>query len=160
MNMSPIPIEKEIVRFAGDLAESLSLNKSLGQIYGLLYILPEPLSLEEIARRLSMSKGNASVNLRVLESWSAVQSVSVSGSRRDHYRANTDLKGIALRRLQEGVLRRLDMTDERLNELTGRLRSGGRDLRLFQERIKGVRSLSSSLRRLLGLLPKAAFLVK
>src|SRR5437870_2655557 len=107
----------ELARFAGELAESIGFNKSIGQIYGLLYTGTAPLSLDEISQKLSMSKGNASINLRVLEEWGAVHSVGVSGSRRDHYEANTKIKDLFLRRLQEGLTKRLDMAERRLNQI-------------------------------------------
>ena len=62
-------MDAEFARFAGELAESFSFNRSVGQIYGLLYLQESPLSLEDIGQRLSMSKGNASINIRLLESW-------------------------------------------------------------------------------------------
>ncbi len=109
--------EIEFAHFAGELAESLSFNKSLGQIFGLLYLSSEPLSLDEISSRLSMSKGNASINLRYLDAWGAVRCVAMSGTRRDHYQANTNLKEIIVRRVEEGISRRLDMAEQRLDQM-------------------------------------------
>jgi HTH-type transcriptional regulator, glycine betaine synthesis regulator len=111
-------LQKDFAHFAGELAESLSFNKSMGQIYGLLYISSSPLSLDDIAKQLNMSKGNASINLRILESWDAVCPVWVAGSRRDHYEANRDLKSLALRRLQEGLGRRLEIAARGLRALS------------------------------------------
>jgi DNA-binding transcriptional regulator GbsR (MarR family) len=110
-------LEVEFARFAGELAESLSFNKSVGQIFGLLYLSSAPLSLPEIAERLSMSKGNASINIRLLESWGAVRPVSVVGSRKDFYEANRDIKQVALRRVREGLTKRLDRAEEQLTRL-------------------------------------------
>jgi DNA-binding transcriptional regulator GbsR (MarR family) len=115
----------EFARLAGELAESFSFNRSLGQIYGLLYMSSVPLALGEIARQLGMSKGNASINLRVLESWGAVRPVWMKGSRQDHYEANRDIKTLALRRLEEGMTKRLDLAEDRLRKLIQMRRSGG-----------------------------------
>src|SRR5258706_9735265 len=111
----------EISRLGGQLAESLSFNRSIGQIYALLYVTPHPLSLEESAKRLSMSKGNASINVRILESWGAVRPVALAATRRDHYEANRNLKELALRRVEEGLRRRLDMIEDSMNRLGSRL---------------------------------------
>jgi DNA-binding transcriptional regulator GbsR (MarR family) len=67
MNRLPDP-EIEFFRLGGRLAESFSFSRSVGQIFALLYISPHPVSLEEIAKKLSISKGNVSVNVRILES--------------------------------------------------------------------------------------------
>jgi DNA-binding transcriptional regulator GbsR (MarR family) len=61
------PLDTEFARLAGDMAEEFNFNRSLGQIYGLLYMQDAPLALEDIGRRLSMSKGNVSINIRQLE---------------------------------------------------------------------------------------------
>jgi DNA-binding transcriptional regulator GbsR (MarR family) len=62
MNASRPPDPRlAFARLAGEMAQSLSFNRSLGQIYGLLYASDKPQSLEEITRALSVSKGNVSV---------------------------------------------------------------------------------------------------
>ena len=145
------PLHQEFSRFAGELAESFSFNRSIGQIYGLLYMSPEPLSLDEIARRLAMSKGNASINVRVLESWGAVKSVWVSGSRRDHYEANTDLKGLLMRRVEEGLSRRLEAAESRLETLSGALAQADP---ATKKKVQELRGMVQKSRKALKVLPK------
>jgi DNA-binding transcriptional regulator GbsR (MarR family) len=154
--MAPETIDIEFSKFAGELAESLSFNKSIGQIYGLLYVSPESLSLDDISKRLSMSKGNASINLRVLESWGAVQSVWVSGSRRDYYEANMNIKQLALKRLTEGFARRIDHAEEAISKLLAKMESGEGQAgeKKSLERIKEVHSMMLEGRKMLGMLPK------
>jgi len=115
--LSTDSLDVGFARLAGEVAESFSFNKSLGQIYGLLYMSPTPLSLADIGKSLSMSKGNASINVRLLESWGAVTPVSVVGSRKDYYEANRDVQKIVLRRLREGLAKRLNRVEEMLNDL-------------------------------------------
>lgn len=104
-------------QIAGEFAESIGFNRSVGQIYGHLYLSREPQSLSDIAKDLSMSKGNASLNLRVLASWGAVFPVTIQGSRQDHYVANKNIREISARRLQEGFEKRLNMVDNKLKKL-------------------------------------------
>lgn len=70
----------------------LGLPRSTGQIYGLLYLSPKPLSLDDIADLLSISKASASTGTRQLAAWQAVKEVWVPGDRRDHYEALGDLR--------------------------------------------------------------------
>jgi DNA-binding transcriptional regulator GbsR (MarR family) len=142
----------EFSQFTGEMAESLSFNKSIGQIYGLLFISPEPLSLEEIAKRLSMSKGNASINLRVLEDWGAVRPTSVQGSRRDYYQANHDLKEIATRRLKEGFGRRLDRAEEALNRMIKGMDDQPQQ-KFTRQKVEELRTLISRGRKAFDMLP-------
>jgi DNA-binding transcriptional regulator GbsR (MarR family) len=148
--MPPPSLRDEFAAFAGELAESLSFNRSIGQIYGFLYLSREPLSLGEISRCLKMSKGNASINLRTLESWQAVYPVPVAGSRQDHYEANRDLKMIALRRFKDGFGKRLDLAENHL----GRLLKRGDGSPEAKKSLQNLRSLLAGGRRLLVLLPK------
>ncbi len=105
-------IEKALDRFiesAGKISANMlgMVNKVGGQIYALLFLSREPLSLDEVAETLQVSKGNISVNIRLLEDFKLVKKVWVKGSRRDYYEANRDYPRKFLRgffdNLREGV---------------------------------------------------------
>jgi len=72
---------------AGKISSALlgMVNKVGGQIYALLFLSEEPLSLDEIAERLQVSKSNISINIRLLEEMKLVRKIWVKGSRRDYY---------------------------------------------------------------------------
>ena len=65
----------------------MGINKVGGQIYALLFLSDEPLSLDEIGQRLGVSKSNISINIRMLEDYNLVRKVWVKGSRKDYYAA-------------------------------------------------------------------------
>src|SRR5262245_58646102 len=111
------PFLDQFIALAGDVAEMVSFNRSLGQLYGLLYISRQPMSLEEIAKTCKMSKGNASIHLRILEDWNAVHRSSQPGTRKDYYIANVDVKSIAAQRFQEGLSKRLNLVRKRMAAL-------------------------------------------
>lgn len=71
-------------------ATSGILSQLQGRIFGLLYLQPRPLSLDEIAAALQQSKSNVSVQIRGLVDWHLVRLARVAGSRKDHYEAATD----------------------------------------------------------------------
>lgn len=71
-------------------ATSGVLTQLQGRIFGLLYLEPGSLSLDEIAAELQQSKSNVSVQVRGLVDWHLVRLISVPGSRKDHYQAATD----------------------------------------------------------------------
>jgi DNA-binding transcriptional regulator GbsR (MarR family) len=71
-------------------ATSGILSQLQGRIFALLYLQPEPMSLEDIALHLEQSKSNISVNIRGLVEWHLVRRIPVGGSRKDHYQAATD----------------------------------------------------------------------
>ncbi len=63
------------------------INRVGGQIYALLFLSDEPLSLDDISDKLGVSKSNISINVRMLEEYSLVRKVWVKGSRKDYYAA-------------------------------------------------------------------------
>lgn len=146
----------EFARFIGELAENFSFNKSLGQIYGLLYMSPTALSLPEIADTLKISKGNVSLNIRILESWGAVSHVSIHDSRRDFYQANTDIKGLALKRLQEGLGRRFEMAESRIDELSKKPAANPDTAKKIHE----FKSMLATARKAMDSLSKFSFLLR
>ena len=77
------------IQGAGKVSSALlgMINRVGGQIYALLFIADEPMSLDEIADRLGVSKSNVSVNIRMLEDYSLVRKVWIKGSRKDYYAA-------------------------------------------------------------------------
>lgn len=111
------PAQAQFLALAGEIAEMFSFNRSIGQLYGFLYLSPQPLALEEIAKACRMSKGNASIHLRTLENWEAVTCSWKPGTRKDYYSANTNLRGLAAKRLREGLSKRLNAIRQKLGAL-------------------------------------------
>ena len=71
-------------------ATSGVLNQLQGRMFALLYLQPEPLSLDDIAAELQQSKSNVSIQIRGLLDWHLVRHSRLPGSRKDHYEAATD----------------------------------------------------------------------
>ncbi len=84
-------LEIELVDLCVRMAQFLGLPKSLGEIYGAIFISPRPVTMEEIIERHGISKGSASQGLRALKMIGAVRSQYVPNDRRDHYVAETGL---------------------------------------------------------------------
>lgn len=77
------------IQGAGKVSSALlgMINRVGGQIYAVLFLSDEPLSLDEISEKLAVSKSNISVNIRMLEDFNLVRKVWVKGSRKDYYAA-------------------------------------------------------------------------
>jgi len=71
-------------------ATSRILTQLQGRIFGLLYVSPGPVTLDELTDELQQSKSNVSVSVRGLIDWQLVRRIRVPGSRKDHYEAATD----------------------------------------------------------------------
>ncbi len=153
-------IEDIFIETAADLAESISINPIVGQLYALLYIRPAPVSLDEMVEKLKISKGNASINIRVLENWQAVKKVLVKGTRKDYYTAETDFLKIAAVRLREGMMRRLNtVTDswEKIKQLANKENDYQEEkketVEFYKQRLREIEKIHVLAQQLLEIMP-------
>jgi DNA-binding transcriptional regulator GbsR (MarR family) len=79
----------------GRLGPSWGINKVMAEIYALLYVSPRPLTLEEMAGKLEISRSNVSTNIRLLCDLGVTHKVIVRGERRDYYTAEEDITKVA-----------------------------------------------------------------
>lgn len=83
--------ERELARFieaAGNTTHAFGLGKLIGRLFALLYLSPKPLCLDQIAKKLRISKASASITVRQLAAWQAVHKVETSeNGRRNFYEA-------------------------------------------------------------------------
>lgn len=86
------PLELQVVAFFVDGVRVLGLPRSIGEIYGLLFISQNPLSLDDLVRLLDISKGSASQGLRTLKSLGAVREAHGGAERRTYYEPAVELK--------------------------------------------------------------------
>jgi len=75
----------------GQLGINWGVNKTMGQIHGLLLISNSCLSCDDIMRELSMSRGNVNMNIRALIDWGLVHKKFVQGERKEYFVAEKDV---------------------------------------------------------------------
>jgi DNA-binding transcriptional regulator GbsR (MarR family) len=134
----PASYESGLVEIFADLAELFGNPKSYGQIYGLLFANEEPLSMEEISRRLDISQGSTSQGLRQLEAFGAIVKKREDGDRQALYTAKLEMKLLISGFLKERVIPRLESTESRVKALQASLSTSPSGLR------SQVSSLSSA----------------
>jgi HTH-type transcriptional regulator, glycine betaine synthesis regulator len=150
------PLQSQVVDYFVDGVRVLGLPRSLGEIYGLLFITPAPLSLDDLVRILGISKGSASQGLRTLKTLGAVREAQGNGDRRTYYEPAVDLKRLVggfireqirphlesgkskLQHLQESSLRDVDPDErdfyrERFERLESWMKRGGQVLPMLQK---------------------------
>lgn len=107
-------LEKEVVDIFVRVAGVLNLPKSVGELYGLLYISPKPLCIDDCMKKLKISKGSTSQGLKILRSFGAVNTVYVPGDRRDFFEAESGLRKIVSGFVNEQVRPHLENGKERM----------------------------------------------
>ncbi len=120
------PWDEALVDFFMQVAQFLGLPKSVGQIFGLLYASEHPLSLDDIAERLQISRGSASSGLNYLRRFDAVRTTFVLGDRREFYQVETDTQRIAQGFLADQVDPDIQSWGERLSFGRGMLKMAGK----------------------------------
>jgi DNA-binding transcriptional regulator GbsR (MarR family) len=95
----------------------IGLPKSVGEIYGLLFVAECPLNAEQITERLQISSGATSQGLKLLRSFGAVRSVYMPGERRDHFSADLDLSAFASAFIKEELNPRFENAAERIERM-------------------------------------------
>lgn len=115
-----------LIQGVGRISSFWGLNKAMGELYGLLYLSPDPMSLDAMAEAIGISKASVSIHMRALDRLGMVHKVWMVGDRRDYYRAETDFWAIA-----KGILRQREAHefDRALSSVTDSLRmvEGARD---------------------------------
>lgn len=128
MHESLIGVQDSTVAGLGRLAGFFGFSDVMGRLYGILLLNPEPLSLDDLAEGLQISKGSVSMNMRSLERWGMAKEVWVRGERKKYYMAESDfwtvirnvLSGREMREVQL-ALRVLGDSVEQLKEAENEL---------------------------------------
>jgi len=107
--------ENTLVEVFSELADLFGNPRSHGQIYGILFASPEPLTMDDIAARLGISKGSASQGLRALETLGAIE--RDASTRTSTYAAKLELKVLISGFVRQRLLPRLDSSKTQLATL-------------------------------------------
>lgn len=106
-----------IVAIFEELADLFGNPRSYGQIYGILFASPEPLTIEQIRSRLQISHGAVSQGLRQLESLGTVSRHRSDDSRQASFSANLEMKVLIAGFLKNRVAPRIKSTETKVTEL-------------------------------------------
>ncbi|WP_405205346.1 GbsR/MarR family transcriptional regulator [Aquimarina sp. LLG6339-5] len=102
----------------GSLGTLWGINKAMAQIHALLWISPEPLSMENIMEELHISRGNTSMNLRQLMDWGIVFKESKPGERKEYFASEKDVQELARQVAKERSRREIKPVIKVLKEVS------------------------------------------
>ena len=142
------PLEVEAINLFVQFSRALGQPRSYAEIYGLLFVSHEPLSMDTLIERLNLSKGSASQGLKYLGDLGAVRTVYLAGERRTHYEAVAELRNMAGRFLSQQILPHFHGNGERLDRIGAQAQKLSPERRKHvQARIKLLRSWEQNGRR-------------
>ena len=148
-------LEREVVALFVRMADVLNLPRSVGEIYGILFISTEPLCLDDCRIRLNISKGSTSQGLKILRSFGAIRTVYVPGDRKDYYVAETSLRKIASGFASEQIQPHVISGKERIERIRELLQAhDGDDKPVIEEKIDLLENWQNRAGRTLPLILK------
>lgn len=108
--MNLAPTTQAFVLHFGEMGSRWGINRTVGQIYALLYVSPTPLCAEEIVEALGISRSNVSMSLRELQGWNLVIPRHRPDDRRDFFTTPDDIWQILRTLAEERKKREVDPT--------------------------------------------------
>jgi len=111
------PLQQEFVLHFGEMGSRWGINRTVGQIYALLFLEAAPLNAEQIVERLGFSRSNVSMGLKELQAWNLVRLKHLPDDRRDYFTTPDDLWEIVRTLVDERKKREIDPTLSKLREL-------------------------------------------
>ncbi len=101
----------------GKLGTEWGINRTMAQIHALLLIADKPLSTEDIMSSLSVSRGNANMNLRELLNWNLIYKELIPGDRKEYFKGEKDIWEVAKRIARERKKREIEPVLRELKQL-------------------------------------------
>ena len=104
------PLTQRFVLHFGEMGSRWGINRTVGQIYALIFVSPTPLHADDITEQLGVSRSNVSMGLKELQSWRLVKLSHQPGDRREYFSAPEDVWQIFLTLAEERQRREIDPT--------------------------------------------------
>ncbi|HSL44729.1 MAG TPA: ArsR family transcriptional regulator [Anaerolineales bacterium] len=90
MSKTLLKIKQDFTQGLSQISRFWGFPKGMGAIFGVLYLSPTPLSLDDIVEETGLTKGAISTEIRALARMGLVHRSSRLGDRKDYYEAETD----------------------------------------------------------------------
>ncbi|UTH72437.1 GbsR/MarR family transcriptional regulator [Chromobacterium sp. IIBBL 290-4] len=138
--MNTPPLVQAFVLHFGEMGSRWGINRTVGQIYALLYVSPKPLNADEIGEAIGCSRSNVSMGLKELQSWRLVKLQHFPGDRREYFSTPEDVWQIFKTLAEERKKREVEPT---LTMLRGAIMENpaSEEERHAQERMKQMYQL-------------------
>jgi DNA-binding transcriptional regulator GbsR (MarR family) len=108
------PLNRQFVAHFGEMGSRWGINRTVGQIYALIFLSPRALNADEIAEALEFSRSNVSMGLKELQAWRLVKLRHQPGDRREYFEAPQDVWEIFRMLAEERRRREIEPTQSML----------------------------------------------
>ena len=104
------PLTQQFVMHFGEMGSRWGVNRTVGQIYALLFVAAKPLNADDVGEALAFSRSNVSMGLKELQSWGLVKLIHLPNDRREYFQAPEDVWAIFRTLAAERRKREIDPT--------------------------------------------------
>jgi HTH-type transcriptional regulator, glycine betaine synthesis regulator len=125
VQLIPAELERDFITFWVQVSSLLGYPRSIGEIFGLIFISPDPLSADDIVAKLGMSRSGAGQGLKALQDIGAIKPVHQVASRKEHYQMQTDLGVLIKLLLNARILPKLEELAQQRATLDATVRAQG-----------------------------------
>ncbi len=146
METTLTPLVGSFVSHFGEMGSGWGINRTVGQIYALIFVSPTPLHADAIAEALEFSRSNVSMGLKELQAWRLVKMKHLPGDRREYFEAPQDAWEVFRTLAEERRRREVEPTLSMLRNALLEDPSNEAD-RIAQERMRGMHDLIELLTR-------------
>jgi DNA-binding transcriptional regulator GbsR (MarR family) len=129
------PVTKKFILHWGEMGSTWGINRTVAQIYAILYLSPTPLTADQICEGLGLARSTVSTGLHELLGWGVVRVVHELGDRRDHFETMNDVWEMFRAILRERKRREIDPTLAVLRESVADLEGQHRKDEYIDERL-------------------------
>lgn len=154
--MKLIEAKQKFIQQWGVFASRWGINRTMAQVHALLLISEKPLSTDDVMNELSISRGNANMNIRELMNWELVHKAIVQGDRKEYFSAEKDIWKVATRIMQQRKKRELDPMVRLLDELSkveGDKRNA--EIKSFTDTVNNITKFSVHAEKVMDVMIKA-----
>ncbi|MFK8017788.1 MAG: GbsR/MarR family transcriptional regulator [Gammaproteobacteria bacterium] len=108
--MNVTEYQQSFILHFGEMGSRWGINRTVGQIYALLFVAESALNAEQITEALGLSRSNVSMGLHELKSWELVIAQHLPGDRREYFSTPEDVWAIFRTLAEQRRKREVDPT--------------------------------------------------
>lgn len=108
MKLSPL-VQTFVLHF-GEMGSRWGINRTVGQIYALIYLSDKPLNADQLVEALGFSRSNIAMGIKELVSMKLVMLRHIPDDRKDYYVTHEDIWEIVRNLVEERKKREIDPT--------------------------------------------------
>jgi len=137
--------KQQFITLWGNFGTQWGINRSMAQVHALLLSSSELRCTEDVMEALSISRGNANMNLRELMNWNLIYKDSIPGDRKEYFRAEKDMWEIAKRIVRERKRREIEPLMQHLEQLKNIEGENSPEKKEFTKTIEDISGLVAKL---------------